>query len=319
MASHPNKKFELLRVVLHKIKAGKNPAKIKEDLDIPKTTLQYTVDKLKKLGCIEKVGYGVWSYIKPLKKYEKVPRGSTRGNTKKVRTSSKEIRGHAYIWKVKFEKKLDWNNLVKQYKKKTFTFQYLNSGIPRTIFRGRKIWLTKSGLIIYEPLDFYGRSSFETKGMAVFELDQLVKLFLIEIGDKPRPYKFTTSREHYGMIKNELARQYNDRKEKMVIRTEEGTAWLWIDDSKELGELETNEPVVSRQVQDFWNDHKKTKFEVKPSFILNTMAGIQQNQQLFSENIKTHIQAIQDLGKGVDRLTKLVEKKEKLNEDRDRD
>ena len=46
------------------------------------------------------------------------------------------------------------------------------------MFENRKIWLTKTGLTIYEPLDFFGKSSFTVKGTAVFEMDKLVKELL---------------------------------------------------------------------------------------------------------------------------------------------
>ena len=97
------------------------------------------------------------------------------------------------------------------------------------------------------------------------------------------------------------------------MRSENGTAWLWIDDSKGLNELETNEPNISRQVQNFWNDHKKLGFKVTPSAVLDSMKkrdeAIQKNAEnldYHAENLKSHVKAVQDLGAGVRELVILI-------------
>lgn len=308
------KKLGLVRI-LALIKEGLSPAQISKKYDIPKQTLSYSVGKLKALGCIEKKGYGTWEFKKDLKEVPKRPRGTKAGQ---IRTSSKkEIRGHAFIWKINFyDYNYNWPRIIRNYKKKKLTFRFiLNKKVIRTIFKGRKIWLTRSGIIIYEPLDFVGKSSFQVKGNAVFEMDRLIKDLLEELKLTLRRYRFTTSREHYGMIRNELARQYNERKEKLYIKSEEGTTWLWIDDSESLAELETNDPSISRQVQNFYNDHKKTKFEVTPSFVLDSLnktnAAVQQNTanlDYHAENMKSHVGATKDLSAASNSLKEEVKR-----------
>lgn len=275
--------------VLAEIKSGLSPAQISKKYNIPKQNISYFVGKLKKQRCIEKVGYGTWRYIRPLKEVKDLT--SRQGN----RSKQKEIRGHAFIWRIVFYNPYNWEKIIKNYQKKKLTFQRISSGkVLRTIFKNRKIWLSAKGMTIYEPLDFMGRSSFETKGKAVFEMDKLIKDLLKELGQKFRPYKFTTSREHYGIIKNELARQYNDKKQKMEIRSEDGDIWMWIDDSKGLGELENNDAPISRKVQNYWNNHKKHKFKVDADHILK-------NEKETKEKLKHHDQitdkAIRTLGK----------------------
>ena len=49
--------------ILKLIKEGNTPAKISKEYNVPKQSIAYYVDKLKKLGCIEKKGYGTWSYL----------------------------------------------------------------------------------------------------------------------------------------------------------------------------------------------------------------------------------------------------------------
>jgi DNA-binding Lrp family transcriptional regulator len=299
-------KFLLIQI-LEDIKTGLSPAQISKKLGFSKQKLNYYVAKLKKLGVVKKKGYGVWEYIKPLKEVKDLTIGQDN------RLNKKQIRGHAFIWKIEFFKPYEWDKIFENYNY-PLHFDKISSGkVYRTIFMSRKIWLTRKGLIIYEPMDFYGESSFKVKGTAVWEMDNLIKTLIQALGLKFRAYKFTTSREHYAMIKNELARQYNDKKEKMYIKSENGNIWLWIDDSKGLEELETGEPVVSRQLQTFWNSHKKHGFKVDADFILKMMNGILENQQIFDKNMSSHLEAIKKLGTGVDELVKVVKELREKN------
>lgn len=310
-----NKKLGLNQI-LNLIKSGSNPSKICEGHKIPKQTLDYRISKLKKLGCIEKKGYGVWEYIKEV---PEVPKDTRKGNS----DFKKQIRGHAFIWKIKFYNPILWERKIKN---SSIKYSLIcRNKVFRIVFENRKIWLTKDGMIIYEPIDFMGDSSFEVKGQAVYNMDLIVKKLLKRLKITEQKYKFTTSREHYGIIRNELARQYNERKEKMQIRGEDGTVWLWIDDSLSLGELENNEPVVNRQLQNFWNDHKRTGFGMTPSVIMEgfnqssqqlnlAFKGIKQNAEhleFHAENMRTHIKAVQELGSGVKELTKIIKELKK--------
>lgn len=291
-------KKQRLLLIISEIELGTNPAKIAKKHNIKKQTVQNYLRELQKLGIIEKVGYGVWVMNKAKKESINL---TSRQSSKSTNTSKKEIRGHAFIWKIEFVDPINWAQIIKNYKKKTLTFQVMNHNkVIRTIFQNRKIWLGLKGMTIYEPIDFLGRSSFEVKGRAVFEMDLLVKGLLRHLGVKFRAYRFTTSREHYGIIKNELARQYNNNKEKMLIRSEDGSIWMWIDDSKGLGELENDEPSVNRQVQNFWNSHKAQKFKVDADFTLDainklTSAQVETNRQLlkYEEQNREHLKVIQ--------------------------
>lgn len=305
-----------LVLILGLLKSGLSPSQISKKYNIPKQNISYYVGKLKKLGCIEKKGYGTWDYIKDLKQVKILTRGQSGRSI--LTSSKKEIRGHAFIWKIEFLGDYNWFKIVRHYKKKLTFRLILNNKIPRTIFNNRKIWLTKKGLVIYEPIDFFGKSSFDVKGTAVFEMDRLVKAFLKELNLKFKPYRFTTSREHYGMIKNELARQYNDRKEKLNIKSEDGTTWLWIDDSKSLGELETADPNISRQVQNFWNNHKAHSFKVDADFILKRfkesaeqIKANAENHSRYAKNLQAHVESIKQLGNSVQELTKIVKELKK--------
>jgi len=305
-----NKKIELVQV-FDALKAGLKPAEIADKYGVPKTTLQYKLDALKKKKLIKKVAYGTWEVLN--KKYQfdlgvvppKVPK-------------NKQIRGHAFIWKVRFShESIDWFRRLDQYK---INYQRINGGkVARIIYKNRKVWLTKKGMVVYEPLDFLGSSSFETKSTAVWELDQLIKDLGRQLQINLTPYKFTTSREHYALVRNSLAKQYNDKKEKLSVYAEDRGVWLWVDFSKGIHELENNDPEVNRKVQNWYNDHLKNGFEVNSSFVLNGFNVLTQNVQANAQNLnnyathlKSHVKSIQDLGKGTTILTKQIQELTKI-------
>ena len=174
---------------------------------------------------------------------------------------------------------------------------------PRIFIKGKKIWLGKETIVIYETKSFYGKNAIQSRKYAVFELlstlDKLSKELGISIG---KPY-FKPTREHYGMIKNELARQCNKKGEKIIIRDDLDGEWLWIDDSEGmLGELETggkgftkDRAGLNLDVQNWYNDHKRHNFKVTPSFILETINGVVQNQVVFDKNIKKHQKVLDEM------------------------
>jgi len=284
----------LLHRIISELKQGKNPAKISKKLNISKQLLQYHLRRLKKDGVIVKEGYGIWKVLKEVK------------SKPKAYKNQKQIRGHAFNWNVTFKHNIDWKKRLE----KTHTKYQLVGALkttPRVIFNGKKIWFTKSGLIIYEPSSFFAESSFTSKGLAVYELDKTIKMLGRHLKIDLSTFWFTTSREHYGQVENILAKQYNDKGEKLHIR-HDGKLWLWADDSHSLSELETNDPIVSRQVQNWWNDHKKNNFEVTPSFTLEVVNKIAQNQMIFDRNIKKHQQVLDSMLSVLSKIEKRLDK-----------
>jgi len=260
-----------LHLIYDEIKAGKNPSKISKEHNINKKTLQYYLRQLKKNGQIEKVGYGIWKVSKEVSISSKACPKEVSILSDKI-DKKKEIRGHAFNWKVKFKWNVNWEKRLKN-NKINYKLIGINKSTPRIIFRQKKIWFTKTGLIIYEPISFFSASSYTSKGLAVYELDKTIKALGRLLKIDLSKYWFTTSREHYGMIKNELARQYNNKGEKLYIRDDKGL-WLWIDFSHSIHEIETNKPKESRNVQNWLNDHKKHDFKVTPSFTLEAFGKV---------------------------------------------
>ena len=284
----------ILHLIVSEIKKGNNPAKISKEQGIKKQTLQYYLRELKQKGVIEKQGYGIWRVLKEVSK------------SNKVTSTSRQIRGHAFNWKVRFRNQINWEKRLKNNKIK-YQLIGINKSTPRIIFNNKKIWFTKTGLVIYEPQSFFLGSSYTSKGMAVWELDKTIKMLGRHLKIDLGTYEFTTSREHYGMIKNELAKQYNDKGEKLYIVDDKGL-WMWVDFSHGIHELETNKPTISREVQTWYNDHKKHKFEVTSTFILEQFDKLIEDRRFHAENMKSHVEAIQILGQTVKELKGEVSK-----------
>ncbi len=301
-----------LDTILLELKAGLSQKDIAKKYSIPKQTLSYDVGKLIKLKCVKKVGHGVSSTWKFLKVVPIRPKDTLKV---KVGLPIKEIRGHAFIWNIEFlEGRYDWKQIVenykKRYKKPTLSFKMIcNEKVPRTIFKNRKIWLTKTGLTIYEPLDFLGKSSFTVKGMAVFEMDKLIKDLLKKLKLKLQHYRFKCSREHFAHVNNQMARQFNDKKQK--IKVDYDGKWFWIDFSDGINEEETNDANVSVQAQKYYKSQMKTDFKVTPEQILKNQEKTDEqirknakNLDYHAENMVSHVGAVKIIGSEIRELRK---------------
>ncbi len=303
-----------LHLILSDLKAGLNQKEISKKYSMPKQTTSYNVGKLIELGCVEKIGHGVSSVWKFLKVVPNRPKA-----TRKVKAGLHEIRGHAFIWNIEFlEKRFDWIQIIKnykqRYKKPALSFKMICAGkVPRTIFKNRKIWLTKTGLTIYEPLDFMGKSSFSVKGEAVSEMDKLVKGLIKKLGLKMQHYRFKCSREHFAHVRNQMARQFNDNKQK--IKVECDGKYFWIDYSDGEHEEETNDPNLSVAAHKKYKSEVKTNFAVTPEVILKNQKKTDEqirknaeNLDYHAENMRSHVQATRDLSAGIKEQNKLFEK-----------
>jgi len=278
-----NNKFYF--TLLDLLKQGKTPSQISRENNISKQKINYYIRQLKKECVIFKKGYGVWE-VKEVKR--------TTSNTLSKK-NSKEVRGHAFIWVIKPERTFDWKTLLPHL---GITFSLISNKIPRIMIDGRKIWLSKKSIIIYEPHSFYGKNAIESRKYAVYSLLETIRKLQLALGVKLNPYIFKPSREHYGLIKNDLARQCNRSGEKIHVKDNLEGEWLWIDDSLSLGELETGGiKAMERniQVQRWWNDMKKHNFEMTPTKTLEIISGVLQTQVMNADNIVKHQKVLDEM------------------------
>jgi len=289
--------------IISLFKDGKTTTQISKELNISKQKLYYYTRILKELGFINKKGYGVWEVIRS----KKIDLEHT------LNWKDKKIRGHAFIWKVKLERKYDWKLILER---KNINYNLVRKSIPRIFINKRKIWLAKDSIIIYETKSFYGKTAIQSRNYAVNSLLSILRAFSNKVGITLGKFYFQPSREHFGMIKNTLAQQLNKKGEKLIIRDTLDGEWFWIDDSDGMfGEMETggkgftkDRAKLNMEVQYWWNDMKRTDFKVTPSFLMESIKNVTNNQVMFDKNFQSHLEVIKKLGEAVDRLTKEVSK-----------
>lgn len=304
--------------VYNQLKAGLRPSKICKQFGLKKTTIQYHLSMLKQAGLIEKIGYGVWEIIKEFDKKEvqKTTRVTSRqlgGNLNLFKQD--KVRGHAFQFKINLPELRNWKNREKLFLKKDIKFEPLIiGGINRgqkLEFKGRKIWLTNKSIVIYEKSSYLADTSKEAQERAIQDMLALMKNLEkhLQANFKTgRYYKFKVSRQHYSLVKNALAQQYDKEGNKLQVYNEDGL-WFLIDNSFNLHEAEAVHPKTSvddnRKIQNYFNGIKKFE-DYTPQFVVNSMQGIQNNQLIFAENMKSHIKAIQEVGNATQMLKEEV-------------
>lgn len=291
-------------LLLQALVKSTNLNNIQKELNISKQNLNYYLRQLRKEGYIIKRGYG---------HYEPTDKVKTR--PKDAYPKKDLIRGHAFIWTVSIPKEIKgWDKRIEILNKNNIKYKLIGiqNNTPRILIQDKKVWLNKNTITIYDSSSYYAKNSIESRKYAVYRLLEVIYALETKLGINLNGFHFKPSREHYGQIRNDLAIQYNKEGKKLHI-FDDGKEWLWLDDSHSLGELETNDLVNSKRVQDWWNDNKKHNFEVTASFILNSINQVTQNQLMFNNNFESHVEAIKKLGNAVEELTTIVSLLQKEN------
>jgi len=285
------KEFEL--DVVNLIKKGLNPSKIAVHLNISLPSLSYYLSSLKRQGVIKKVGYGTW---------EVIPSGEVKISSHKGINQVKDVRGHGFIWKIKTNRKFDWESILK--------VPYETKGlmkVPRVIINNRKIWLGQKYITIFEPkfFSYFGTSTIDSKREGVLEMiktiEELKRTLNIEF-----QYKFTCRRQHYGFIKNIEAKAFLREGKKLLIKDEKGY-WFSIDNSQNTFEEaetihEQTADIDGLGYQNLMNSHKRTNFKMTPEVTLDLINKVTANQLIFDNNMKSHLEVLDKLGKAVNEL-----------------
>ena len=194
--------------ILNLLKIGKNPTQISKELQISIQRLNYHLSKLKQRGAIQKIGYGVWE-VNPIEEL--------KISTQATKINSNNIRGHAFMWKLKFKKinKIDWKRRLIE---KNISFEEKGiSKTPRIQLREKKIWLGQKHVIIYESKSFFAINAIESRKFAIYELLETLRELEKFLGIELKDFEFTVCREHYSLVKNILAIQCNKAGEKINV------------------------------------------------------------------------------------------------------
>ncbi len=310
-----SKNFYLL--VFQHLKQGIRPSKICEKLGITKQRLNYYLATLKRDGFVKKIGYGVWEILKDYKQTSKNKYLMGSPEHLKPLLEPDKVRGHAFLFTVRIPKLEHWANRREILKKNNIDFKPLNNmyGNAELIrSNGRKVILTPKSLMIYEKSSYFADTSNKAQSLALYELGKLIKSLEKQLGANfsfKGQYKIKISRQHYALIKNSLARQYDEQGKKLACYFA-GEQWLVIDNSFNLHELETIHPATSptdnEKVLDFFNSLKKdpmTTTEIKEGFV---------RAELFGSITMTHQKTMESMIKQIyDISTILKDMKDKGN------
>jgi hypothetical protein len=215
--------------VFQQLCRGLNPAKISKQYGFSKTRIDYHLSSLKKRGLIKKVGYGTYQILKNYEqnksklttRVDMTPRISSKTNLDLFKSDS--VRAHAFQFTLSINPDLkNWNKREEILKSLGIKFKTLNTfgGAQSLTFRGRKVWLTRKSIIVYEKASYMAEDSIEARKYAVYDFLEFVgaleRYLKADFGaTQQERLKFRVSRQHYALIKNALAKQY-DRERTMV-------------------------------------------------------------------------------------------------------
>ncbi len=311
--------------VLELIRDNHSLTYISSELKISKQNLNYYTKPLKIDGIIKNIGKGVWEVNEEkLKDYsignigKIVKKSSAVANShlqSKVFTTD-SVRGHAFQFTLKIPKLRNWNKRREYLGKKDIKYKEVGSNWQgeRILINNFKVWLTPISIVVYFPnfKSFMGETAKDTKNYAIYEFKRIISKVeaLLRVSFRIRNnYKFKVSRQHYALIKNSLARQYDKEGNKLFCYTEQGL-WFIIDNSYNLHEAETVNGSTAltdnEKVQNWFNGLKETP--ITPKEILQMQYNSTKQQEYYAENIKAHTGSIIKLEKSISIMNNLLKK-----------
>lgn len=288
--------------VVDDLKSNLSLLQIAKKYGVTESAVGYHIKKLKEQGVIRLVAYGTWEILKSPESEKKTTANLLYVGKKQPREEiqkniyeyiSESVRGHAFVWTVEVPQNMrNWSNDKRVQYLDRHNIAYTPLGIfgggQRLIIKGHKVWLINKSLVFYDTDSYFAETAIAAKNTAVHSLLSLIRnlerLLHVDftVGGS---WKFKPSRHHYAIIKNALAKQYDDDGLKLEVRTsEDNSLWMWIDNSYDLHETEFghHDTAVSdtSAMQDFCNSVRDTK---------ETMHSISDLRELQAES--TRIQA----------------------------
>lgn len=273
-------KADLNLIVFKLLERGIRPSKMCEVLNLKKTALQYYLSTLKRNGFIKKVGYGVWEIIKnydpkEVQKSTQVTPAVIGEDLNLLKENY--VRAHAFMFTLKIPEIKDWDRreeILDNHAIKYISLGNLGGG-QKLVFKGRNVHLKNNSIIVYERSSYFSQFAKKAQQHSVYDYLKLIrsleKFLGIDFSFKGH-YKFKVSRQHYSLVKNALAKQYDEEGKKLSVYNAQGL-WFIIDNSFNLHEAEAIHPKTAlediEKVQDFFNELKinpMTTTEIKQNF-----------------------------------------------------
>ncbi|MEK6883222.1 MAG: winged helix-turn-helix domain-containing protein [Nanoarchaeota archaeon] len=262
-------------------------------LNVSEQRLNYYIRQLKRDNILIKLGYGTWKINENnLKNMPKVTK-----TTKKTKKEN-SIRGHAFVFTLKLPNISNWFKREEYLIKNKISYKLIGikNNIQSIKIRNNKIWLCNQKIVVYfkKGYSYFTDTSLEAKNYAIYDFLQLIRQLEAKLKTSfeiNRKYTFRVSRQHYSLIKNSLARQYDREHKKLYVFGYDNKLWLTIDNSYNLHELEVLHPKKSQEdaniTQRFFNDLRSNPTTV--SEILGIIKEQSLMQNAYNRNIELHL------------------------------
>lgn len=286
------------QLIVDNIRKGVMPDKMIKYKILTYRQVYYGLKTLKKKGIVKMISPGVWELTKE----------HHDGMDYTPDKPKREVRGHGITAILRVNKLKNWHRREFLMRRAGIQFDKIPQG-QKIVIDDVIIWLTKKTIVFYLPYSWFGKDAYEC-------YDKSMKYLLSLIADVEKKLHVTTfkingfynlrfARQHWALVQNALAKQYNKDHKKLRVYDNKGL-WLEIDNSLNMNELETfRTPDVNKVIQDSFNDMKDG---LTPRFLAERIDDVTKNQELFAENMKSHISAIQELAQGVKELRDAVKK-----------
>ncbi len=279
-----------------------------------KQNVNYYVRHLKESGFIHSPGYATWEVLKEFNildlKQVKINQPGTHKTTPQLNK-----RGHAFIIKFRIPHIPNWKRRTVFLDKKGINYKPLNlfGGGQQLIYKDKKVWLTASSIVVFDNSSYFSETAKLSKDRALIEHIGIIKHFetLFDISLRiNKNYVFKVSRQHFGKVRDILAKYYIKNGKRLLLRNEKGY-WLLIDASfkffENMDELETISKDTGVKDMDeviapFMNSLKENP-GYTPQFVLNTLNALISDRKYWATHQKTHVAAIKELAVGVKKQT----------------
>lgn len=245
-----------------------------------------------------------------------------------------DINGHAFVFTLEIPKDLkQWNNRRKIMNERGIEFDplthFFNSEGEKLIINGRKIHFSNRSIIIYESSEYISKLAQQSKSRAIYHFEVFLRIFekilginlKHSVGRSRLGWKFRISRQHYALINNSLAKQYNVEKKKLEVYNGRGRIIYLIDNSPTErythGEnhFEAIHPVTSitdiEPAQRFFKELPNSP--VSPKEIKANFQETDERIKKLSEQSLQLSQVLQQMNKNLIHITKTIHDKDSQN------
>lgn len=319
-----------------------NPHSISKRLNIARPTVIQHLEELEKMGLVEfEKENGRRKYASPFKISDKgkhlieksvgFPAKSsrvvqTKRGTSKQKYSPDDINGHAFVFTLVIPKDLkEWKRRREILEKRGISYEplthFFNSEGEKLIVNARKIHFTGKSIIIYESAEYISKLSKQSQSKAIYHFEVFLRIFERMLGmnlkhslGNRQAYKYRVSRQHYALIQNSLAKQYNAEKKKLEVYNGRGQMMYLIDNSPterlKTGEnhFEAVHPKTSPEditpAQTFFK--KIVDHPLDPEEIKNNLDETSERIKKLSEQSLQLSQVLEQINSNVINLTKIV-------------